>query len=244
MSLSPSTDFDETSTTSAEFDAQKTVLANSTIQSADVNVLVEKALRRTKYLDNIKVDIAGDTMTGLLTANAGITVASGQDLTLNGVSVQGVVGFSTLGRVWLAGRKQLWRSRVTLSDAAHTVDVEDGDRFSLPPLNAAPRIITLDSTTIVPEDGETLTFFWNPSGTIVTGTQYTIRRDAAAGSTVIATFVGAETVITGAVYAEFEFVDGTGWKLGTHSGTPSEYFPVVPGPESLTPYGVVPGAGA
>ncbi len=250
MSLSPATYFDETSTTSAEFDAQKTVLANSDVLSADVNTLVERALRRTKYLDNIKVDIAGDTMTGLLTANAGITVASGQDLTLDGVSVVGDVAFAVLGKVWLAGRKQWYRARLILADSAHTIDVTQGDRFTVSATNAAPRIITLDSTTYVPETGETLTFYWNPGTAGGAGTQYTFKRDAGAGAATIATFVGAAVADTGAVFAEFEYtLISTGpnvyaWRLGNHSGTPNEYIPPVPGPESWDSYGVVPGAGA
>ncbi|HMY18081.1 MAG TPA: hypothetical protein PKA58_17275 [Polyangium sp.] len=184
-----------------------------------------------------KVAKAGDTMTGLLTANAGITVASGQDLTLNGVSVQGTVGFSTLGQVWLAGRKRFYRARVTLSDASQDVTVDQGDRFVCPAANAAPRTITLKSTGTVPDAGETLTFFWNPGTGGGTGTQYTFQRE---GGTVVATFVGAQVADTGAVFAEFEYTSG-GWKLGQHSGTPNEY---TSGPDTWTSYGVIPGAGA
>ncbi len=189
----------------------------------------------------------GSTSTGLQIFAAGATVSSGQDLTLNGVSVQGVVGFSTLGRVWLAGRKQLWRSRVTLADSAHTISVDSGDRFNLSALNAAPRIITFDSTTIIPTEGETLTFFWNPATAGGAGTQYTFKRDAGAGAATIATFVGAAVADTGAVFAEFEYaLISTGpnvyaWRLGNHSGTPNEY---TTGPDAWTSYGVIPGAGA
>jgi hypothetical protein len=184
---------------------------------------------------------AGDTSTGLQTFAAGATVSPGQDLTLDGASVQGVVGFSTLGRVWLAGRKQLWRTRATLSDTDQAVNVDQGDRFTVPALNAAPRTITLTSTGVVPETGETLTFFWNPGTAGGGGTQYTFIR---ADLTVIATFVGAQVADTGAMFAEFEFTTGIGWRLGKHSGTPNEYVPPVPGPESWDSYGVVPGAGA
>jgi len=182
---------------------------------------------------------AGDTMTGLLTANAGITVASGQDLTLNGVSVQGTVGFSTLGQVWLAGRKRFYRARVTLSDASQDVTVAQGDRFVCPAANAAPRTITLKSTGTVPDAGETLTFFWNPGTGGGGGTQYTFQRE---GGTVVATFVGAQVAKTGAVFAEFEYTSG-GWRLGAHSGTPNEYTNIAM-VEAWTSYGVVPGAGA
>jgi hypothetical protein len=194
-----------------------------------------------------KLNRNGDTSTGLQTFAAGATVSPGQDLTLDDVSVQGVVGFSTLGRVWLAGRKQLWRGRLGLADASQTVGVDNGDRFTLSATNAAPRTITLQSTTIVPEIGETLAFFWNPGTAGGSGTQYTFIRE---GGTVVATFVGAQVADTGAVYAEFEYMristgpDVYAWKLGTHSGTPNEYVPPVPGPESWNSYGVVPGVGA
>jgi hypothetical protein len=158
-------------------------------------------------------------MTGLLTANEGITIPSGKDLTLNGASVQGDVGFSTLGRVWLAGRKRLWRARVTLSDASQTVDVGDGDRFDLPSgagEPAAPRTITLDHTGVVPGTGETITLFWYPkSNAVGGGTQYTIRRSS---GVTIATFVGSTAMDTGLVWAEFEYTSA-GWRLGKCSGT-------------------------
>lgn len=177
------------------------LLANDALQTANTALCVLKA---------------GDTMTGLLTANAGITVASGQDLTLNGASVQGVVGFSTLGRVWLAGRKQLWRARQSLADSNHTVNVAQGDRFTLPVGPAALRVITLQSTGTVPENGETLTFFWQPGTTAVgAGTQYTFRNEAA---TTLLTFDGSAVIDTGLVWAEFEFVAGA-WALGLSSST-------------------------
>jgi hypothetical protein len=50
MSLNPSVQFDETSITSAEFDAQDKVLPNSPVESNDVNAIASRALRRTRYL--------------------------------------------------------------------------------------------------------------------------------------------------------------------------------------------------
>lgn len=237
MSLDPGTQFDETSLTSAEFDPQDKVLPNSPVESNDVNAIASRALRRGAYLLATKANLSGATFTGLVTFNAGATVASGQDLTLDGVSVQGTVGFSTLGQVWLAGRKRLYRTRVPLSDASQDVTVAQGDRFTCPAANAAPRTITLKSTGTVPDAGETLTFFWNPGTGGGGGTQYTFQRE---GGTVVATFVGAQVADTGAVFAEFEYTSG-GWKLGQHSGTPNEY---TSGPDTWTSYGVVPGAGA
>jgi hypothetical protein len=230
-------------------------LANSTVQSADVDNGLEKLGNRTRYLADTKVNRAGDTMTGPLVLNAGGTVTSGQTLNLGGVTLSGAVIFDGgnvifAGSPYIAvmsfGRKTLNRARVTLSDGNHTVSVDAGDRFSLPPNEAAPRTITLDDTVVVPVRGETITFFWNP-GSATPGNRYTFRR---ADATVIATFVGGQIAYTGAVFAEFEYVlissgpDVRAWRLGANSGTPNEYTGPVPGPESWDRYGVVPGAGA
>lgn len=159
---------------------------------------------------------AGDTMTGLLTANAGITVASGQDLALNGTNVTGNVGFSTLGVVQLAGRKRIPRTRVSVSDANNTINVDQGDRFTLVVGPAAPRTITLQSTGVVPSQGETLTFFWQPGTAVVGGgTQYTFKNE---GGTTLLTFDGSTVIDTGLVWAEFEFVAGA-WAIGISSST-------------------------
>ena len=190
--------------------------SGTTTTSNDVGAGEQILRNQTHTLNEIKVDIAGDTMTGLLTANAGITVASGQDLTLDGAAVKGVVGFSSLGRIWLAGRKQLWRTRQALADSNHTVNVDQGDRFTLPVGPAAPRVITLQSTGVVPTAGETLTFFWQPGTTAVgAGTQYTFRNEAAA---TLLTFDGSAVIDTGLVWVEFEFVAGA-WALGLSSST-------------------------
>jgi hypothetical protein len=237
MSLDPGTQFDETALTAAEFDPQDKVLPNSPVESNDVNAIASRALRRTAYLAQFKADLSGATFTGLVTFNAGATVASGQDLTLDNVSVQGYVGFSTLGTVWLAGRKRLIRPRITLADVSQDVNVSQGDRFECSALNAAPRTITLKSTGVVPDVGETLTFIWNPGGAGGGGVQYTFQRE---GGVIVATFAGAFVADTGAVFAEFEYTAG-GWRLGKHSGTPNEY---TSGPDTWTSYGVVPGPGA
>ncbi len=248
MSLNPLVQFDETSLTAAEFDPQDKVLPNSPIESNDVNVIASRALRRTAYLNSIKANLAGATFTGLVNFNAGAKVASGQDLDLDGAAIIGDVGFAALGKVWLAGRKRLWRRRGILADANHTIDVADGDRFNLPNAPGTPRTITLETSPVAPTEGETITFFWNP-GSFGTGSaSYTfVRQDA----TVIAEFVGAAGAAeTGAVYAEFEYAlistgpDVYAWRLGKHSGTSNEYVPPVPGPESWDSYGVIPGAGA
>lgn len=169
---------------------------------------------------------------GVVTFNGGATIASGQNLTLDGASVQGNVGFLNPGKVWLAGRKQLWRGRVTLADSNHTIDVADGDRFNVPVSPSVPRVITLDHTTIPPEAGETLTFYWFPKTTAIgAGAQYTIRRS---DGTVIATFDGSAVIDTGLVWAEFEYTSA-GWRLGNNSGTLYD---------GSAYYGVIGGAGA
>lgn len=234
MSLDPGTQFDETSLTAAEFNAQDKVLPNSPIASNDVNAIASRALRRAAYLNAIKANLSGATFTGVVTFSVGATVSSGQTLTLDGVSIAGDVGFSALGRVSLYGRKAKYRARTALSDANHTISVDDGDLFDLVAGPAAPRTITLKSTTIVPITGETLTFFWFPKRTAIgAGTQYTFQREDA---TVVAKFNGAATFDTGVVFAEFEFNAGV-WRLG--KCTPTMYD--VAGTQY---YGVVGGAGA
>lgn len=191
-------------------------LDTTTVNANDVGAGEQILRNQTHTLNELKANLSGATFTGLVTANAGITVASGQDLTLNGVAVQGVVGFSSLGRVWLAGRKQLVRTRQTVSDANNTVNVDQGDRFTLPIVPTVPRVITLQSTGVVPATGETMTFFWQPGTTAVGGgTQYTFRNEAAA---TLLTFDGSTVLDTGLVWAEFEFVAGA-WVLGLSSST-------------------------
>jgi hypothetical protein len=248
MALDPVIQFNEATLTAAEFDPQYKVLPNSPVESNDVNAIASRALRRTAYLNVIKANLAGATFTGLVSFNAGATVASGQTLTVDSATIAGaktITGntvFSGSSNTTIsAGRKTFNRARVTLSDADQTVDVGDGDRFTLPASPASPRTITLDHTGTVPLGGETMTFFWNPGGGGGGGTQYVFEREDAS---VIAEFVGAQVADTGAVCAEFEYVFGVGWRLGKHSGTPNEYVPPVPGPESWDSYGVVPGASA
>jgi hypothetical protein len=242
MALNPGLQFDETTLTAAEFDPQDKVLPNSKVESNDVNAIALRALRRTAYLNSIKANLSGATFTGMVNFNAGATVPSGQTLYLDSANVFGDVGFSPVGRARLGGRKQVARARVILADSNHTITCDQGDRFELPASNAAPRTITLSTGgAFTIASGEMLTFFWNPGGAGGGGAQYTfVRQDL----TVVATFVGAQLADTGAVFAEFEYLTGTGFKLGKHSGTINEYVPPVPGPESWDSYGVVPGAGA
>jgi hypothetical protein len=116
-----------------------------------------------------------------------------------------------------------------------------GSRFRLPAANASPRIITLDESTVRPEQGETITLIWIPTPTWGGGTQFTVKRE---DGTVIATFDGssAPEVTTMYAWAEFEWgwpvasATGEGWRLGLSSGPRFDSTPAV--------YGVVPGAGA
>jgi hypothetical protein len=141
----------------------------------------------------------------------------------NGLKVVGSTDLSD-------GRKVLRRPRVTLSDGNHTVGVTQGDRFKLPTVPAAPRTITLKSTSpAVPSEGESLEFLV-PNVT-ASALVYTFQREDA---TVVATFVGSAVTLVQPMYAEFEFVGGV-WRLGAHSG--SAY-------DGSGDYGVLPGAGA
>lgn len=196
---------------------------------------------------------SGCTVTGQ--SGSSITMASGASVVIQGgatlncqaSSTTTLAGTNTLsgtttigGAVSITGRRQLHRARVTLSDANQSVNVGQGDRFLLPANNAAPRNIELTSTGTVPNEGETLEFYWHPAGAGGAGTQYSFKREDA---TVVATLVGSSIADTGTVFVEFEFVGGV-WRLGRSSGTPCAYIPPVPGPEAWESYGVVPGAGA
>jgi len=143
---------------------------------------------------------------------------------LNGVAYTDI-------KVKFNGRKSLRRSRVTLSDAAQTVKVSQGDRFELPD-PAAPRIITLDHTIDSPVEGELLEFV----APVISGggTQYTFRREDAI---VVCTFVGSTVAATNPCYfVEFERTGGV-WRMGMNSG--SAYDGGAP-----AEFGVIPGAGA
>lgn len=188
---------------------------------------------------------AGSTVTfnSSPSLNAGATLASGQTLVADGATISGAK--SVTGNTVLSGgnvvmtdstcRKSFNRARVTLADADQTVDVSNGDRFDLPVNPASPRTITLDNTTVVPMGGETLTFFWYPKDAAVGGgTQYTFERGDASE---IAFFKGMVSADTGLVWAEFEYVFGTGWRLGKCSGTlydaaDASYYGVVGGASS------------
>ena len=130
-------------------------------------------------------------------------------------------------------RKRLLRARVVLSDADQTVDVTDADRFVLSGNPAAPRTITLDSTTNVPAQGETMTFL---IANLTTSAQpaYTIQRE---GGTVVATINGNGSGDAGAITVEVEYSESA-WHLGITSG---KYYD---DNTFTTEAGVIPGAGA
>lgn len=130
-------------------------------------------------------------------------------------------------------RKQAIRPRVVLSDADHTIDVTQADRFVLSGSPAAPRVITLDSTTEVPAAGETMMLL---IANLTTSAQpaYTIQRE---GGTVVATINGNGSGDAGAITVEVEFSESA-WHLGITSGC---YYD----DNTFTTFaGVLPGAGA
>lgn len=135
-----------------------------------------------------------------------------------------------IGKAALTGRR-VGSARVPLADANQTVKVTDGQRFELAD-PAAPRTITLSSTTPTPDEGETFEFIIPViSGG---GTQFTFQR---ADTTVVATVVGP--TVSGqpqANFVQFEFVSGV-WRIGANSG--SAYDGGAP-----ADYGVIPGPGA
>lgn len=148
------------------------------------------------------------------------------------------------GFVRAQSRKRMLRQRVpatgTLSNADHTIDVSQGDRFVL---SGAPsnRVITVSKATGAPEEGETMTAMWVSvqEGSSNT-TQYTFKRD---DGTTIATAVtnSATAASTAHRWVEFEYcLISTGpnvydWRLGPNSGM---------GWDGTADYGIIPGASA
>ena len=195
---------------------------------------------------------AGDAVTagsvnGPLTSieNDLATIASGS-CTIGGTKTfSGTIALGTSGvlttpntaasRVELLGRKRLTRARSAVTDANVTLSVLTTDVFSLPAVPAAARTLTLDSTTTVPYDGETISLHWSPTAPGAGVTQYTIKRDAGAGGATIATIVsGSETTAGGVHYhhwATFVYSGGR-WVVGPHSSyydaTDSAWSSVVP----------------
>lgn len=130
-------------------------------------------------------------------------------------------------------RKRFLRARVPLSDGNHTIDVTQGDRFTLSGAPAAPRTITLDSTIKVPEQGETMTVII-PTLTISGTPLYTFKRDS---GVTVCEVNGAAPIDDFNVCVEFEFDDGA-WHLGPNTGC---FYDDV---TFTTRAGVIPGAGA
>lgn len=136
-------------------------------------------------------------------------------------------------RVELLGRKRLLRGRSAVADANVTISVLTADVFVLPAVPAAARIITLDSTTTVPYAGETISIHWAPTAPGAGVTQFTVKRDAGAGATTIATIVSGSDSTTTSYHHWATFVyDGGRWVMGPHSSyydaTDSAWSSVVP----------------
>lgn len=203
------------------------------------NVAIEALGDRTAYLKLAKLDAEGGKVTGNLevggnllvdgtTTTTGLATLNGGATIPTGVTLTAASGSTTK----ILGRKEVLRPRVVLTDADHTIDVTQGDRFVVPSTPAAPRTITLKSTTpAVPFDNETMTVMvvdlLNGSG----ASYSFIREDA----TLVATFVTTSAGPTSLpLWAEFEFVAGV-WRLGLSSG--SAY-------DGVTDYGVIPQTGA
>ena len=130
-------------------------------------------------------------------------------------------------------RKRLLRARVPLSDANHTIDVTQGDRFTVSGAPAAPRTITLDSTIKPPSQGETMTVI-APTLSTSAKPAYTFKRDS---GVTVAEINGDVTGDGGTIFVEFEYDDGA-WHLGANSGL---YYD---DNTFATFAGVIPGAGA
>lgn len=108
-------------------------------------------------------------------------------------------------------KKNRRRTRVTLTDANHTIDVSLGDRFQVSNAPALPRTIIIDDVSVVPRNGDTVEII--APGPLATGQFYLIKR---VGGVIIAEFWG-NTLGDAGAYAEFEYVAGL-WRLGANGG--------------------------
>lgn len=170
------------------------------------------------YSNTISGPAAGEYVTE---ASIGIVAQGAVNLskfiydTVYRASFVGVAGFN--------GRKALRRHRsAVLSDADHTINVTQGDRFELSPTPVAVRTITLDSTTAPPERSECIELI--VPGAMATGQQYLVKRDS---GLLIAEFHG-NTAGDAGVWCEFEYT-ATGWRLGANPAGGSAGG-VLPGP--------------
>jgi hypothetical protein len=189
MSLSTTTDFNEAGTSAADMAAQKIVQANSAILSADVNTLLEKALRRSTYLDSIKFDKAGGTVTGATIFSS--TVA------LNGAVTQ-TAAFTKSG----AGATT--RQRTTNASIGTKISTAS-DIWRIPtPL--AGTTYTLDESTIVPSEGMQVTAWRGSVGAF----DVTIEDEA---TTVLATLPSGT-----ACGVTFTFYASGGWRITSAFG--------------------------
>lgn len=182
--------------------------------------------------------ITGPSPGELVTANSVGNIAQGaanQDLYLYSL-LTGTAYTAFL--VYFNGRSRR-RARVAVTDGNRTLGVAAGSgvdfagsTFSLVTLPAAPRTLTLKSTGVVPEEGETLEAFWYSTSIGPGVAAFTFQREGGGGP--IATFqAAADGIVTDHFcWAEFEFVSGA-WVLGRNNGyaldTGGDPFGVVPG---------------
>lgn len=206
-------------------------LASQALNLSGVRIVGVEAHTGANAQGNYAASALYDLLVSLWDNKAGLTTlnvfGAVQDLS-KGFTVSNA---ASIGEVQV--RKRFLRDRVPLSDANHTIDVTQGDRFTLSGSPAAPRTITLDSSVNVPEQGETLTVII-PELTTSAQPAYTIQRG---GGTVIAEVNGNTSGDGFNVCVEFEYDDGA-WRLGQNTGC------FYDDNTFTTRAGVIPGAGA
>lgn len=201
----------------------------------------DKLLNRTAWLHD---QIVGFTASVLGQLASTTTTSSGTRLVGNevhtGANYQGNLAASTLfallGKIWDEKGNLLLRPRIPLTDANHTspaVNVSQGDRFTLTGAPIGPRVIKLDSTSVIPLNGMTMVFLIKEL-TSSAQPAYTFQRD---DTSVICTVNGSATGAVFAVSVEFEFA-GDVWHIGQNSGASFD-------DNTFTvQYGVIPGVAA
>jgi hypothetical protein len=191
------------------------------MDAASVNVALEALGDRTaallymiRYANQYKS--GGSSVWGTTHVNSGTFLWSGDAFLLG------------------SGRHQWRRARVSLTDANQTINVTQADRFFAGNSTALRTVTLAHSGGNAPYSNETIEVVFRGTVAGGTGSRWTFAREDA---TTIATFavsgsVGATDVC---MYAEFEYITGTGWRLGAHSGAAYD---------GGAEYGVIPGASA
>lgn len=173
------------------------------VTAASVNNAVQGVLNECKFLYDAKANLAGATFTGLVTCDGGLTIPTGDALTIKSgatglvelgatLTINGVIDIVTDGmfaavlqvdgataqfingaRFYNWG-KESYPDPQRLTDASQTISAHDGQIVILATPTAA-RTITVEQATDPPIEGQYIQFYLNEPG--IVGTYYEIKRE-------------------------------------------------------------------